>query len=71
MAQGQHLKDYQWKNRVILLLDHVKNSEIVVEQLKMFLALPEELRERQLLIFTVHPEGVLSPEGKPTDLSPD
>ncbi|MEL6918628.1 MAG: DUF4174 domain-containing protein, partial [Bacteroidota bacterium] len=64
MGNAQSLETYKWKHRVILLVDDHKDSEDLVSQLKSLNAFPEEIRERDVLVFLVTPNKVYNENGK-------
>lgn len=46
---SQNLKDYQWKNRLVVLVGD-KNDLVIKEQLKLLISLQKELDERQIKV---------------------
>ncbi|WP_439151331.1 DUF4174 domain-containing protein [Winogradskyella sp.] len=52
---GQDLKDYKWKNRIILIISNSETSELFKEQIKELELDHEGLDERQLVVYKVLP----------------
>ena len=48
-AQG--LEDYQWKNRILILVDTAIDTEALQSQLQIFKEEEEALLDRDLIIF--------------------
>jgi len=47
---SQDLKDYRWKNRVLLLCEPGKNLEKSKKQIGLFMAHPAEMADRDLVL---------------------
>ncbi|MEO1010382.1 MAG: DUF4174 domain-containing protein [Bacteroidota bacterium] len=69
MVQAQDFTDYQWESRILLLVDPIPESAAMRAQLVAFLETPEEMKERDLLLFRVTADNVLDKNGKPTGVS--
>lgn len=65
---AQQLKDYQWSNRILLLIDASQNSEALQAQLKLLQSRDAELLDRDLIIFTVGDAEVLTQLAEPTEI---
>ncbi len=65
---AQELADFQWKNRVLLLVDSDVNSENIEQQIAVFKNATEAFEERDLVYFIITPKGVYSSEKKPIKL---
>ena len=65
---AQSLEDYQWKNRIVLLIENSESSGEMKEQLKKFQSSKKEMKERDLLLLLVTIRSVLSEDGSPTTL---
>lgn len=60
LAQTQHIKNYRWKNRVIVLVDNNRNSEALQEQLTVLNRYKTDLTDRDMIVFT--PSGEVAPK---------
>ena len=67
-AVSQHIDDYQWKNRILLLVDLAPDSKALTSQLQEFNSEARGLTERDLVIFRVTPNAVYTSKGKPTKM---
>ena len=67
-SMAQSLDDYQWKNRIVLLLDISSDTDAINSQFAELTSDREALNQRDLLIFRVTPETVYSSNGNPTEL---
>lgn len=65
---AQQLKEYQWKNRVLLFFDVSLESNAVKSQLAKFSGVREEMVDRDLVIFVVTPKGIFTESGHPQDM---
>ncbi len=52
---GQNLKDYKWKNRVVLVISDDKDSDIFKAQVEAVENDEKGLKERKLIIFKILP----------------
>jgi UDP-galactopyranose mutase len=52
---AQDLNDYQWKNRLVVILNASQNNSKVEQQLNEFKELSYELTERRLIIHAISP----------------
>ncbi len=61
---AQHFGEFQWKNRMVLIISESENSELVNQQLAILQAERDELTERKLVICLIHPEkyGIVNEE---------
>ncbi len=57
-ATSQELKDYRWKNRILLLCEKDKALVQSEKQVRAFEAFPKELEERKLVIL-IYRNGIL------------
>ncbi|NER09268.1 DUF4174 domain-containing protein [Muriicola jejuensis] len=57
-AASQELKDYRWKNRILLLCEKDKDLVQSEKQVRAFKAFPKELEERKLVILVCR-DGIL------------
>lgn len=57
---AQNLKDYQWKNRILLLFDESRKSSALKSQLEKFSKVREEMVERDLILFIVAGKGIFA-----------
>ena len=53
---GQNLKKHQWENRVLLIISSQEDSKKVTQQIQLLKGKCQDLRERKLVIYTVHEE---------------
>lgn len=51
----QQLKKHRWENRVLLIISENESSDLVKLQLEL-LNNPNELKERKLIIYRIHPK---------------
>lgn len=65
---SQNLEDYQWKNRILLLVDSEPDSKALLSQLQEFNSETRGLIERDLIIFRVTPGTVYTSKGKPLEI---
>ena len=56
-AKGQDLSDYQWQNRILLVLTSDTLSPDYHKQMDFIQSDPEGLAERKLIIYKVFPSG--------------
>jgi len=66
---AQDLENYQWKNRIILLVEENLDSDWLKGQLKRLQSDIGELNERQLLVFIISDGVVYDIEENQTDLN--
>ena len=52
---AQSLREYQWKNRVVLLIHKNHNSQQLIDQLSALQKRKEELEEREMLVIVPKP----------------
>lgn len=62
---AQDLSEYQWKNRIVLLMDADKKLEQRRLQLKKFQESSEEVEERDLIILVYTGDSLLNDLGYP------
>ncbi len=65
-AQG--LDDYQWKNRIILLVDASPDTDALQSQLAELTSDKKALKETDILIFRVTQDAVYAADGSPSKL---
>lgn len=58
IAKGQGLEQFQWKNRILLLLSEEMSSEGLKHQLDLFEDQETELNERKLIIIQLTPREI-------------
>jgi len=59
-TSAQHLDDYRWKNRVVLLFAGPGSESLFRKQVNELNVDPEGLLERDLIIFTVSPHRIIN-----------
>lgn len=67
-STAQSLADYQWKNRILLLVDANSNTDALQSQLAELTSDKTALKERDLLIFRVTPDAVYASDGNTSKL---
>ncbi|WP_299529381.1 DUF4174 domain-containing protein [Ulvibacterium sp.] len=60
---AQSLKDYQWKNRILLLFDDSRKSDTLKRQLEKFSKTQKEMIDRDLILFIVADKDVFTQNG--------
>ncbi|RKN78390.1 DUF4174 domain-containing protein [Ulvibacterium marinum] len=65
---AQQLKDYQWKNRILLFFEVSWESDAINSQLEKFSGVREEMVDRHLVLFVVTPKGIFTEHGHPQDM---
>jgi len=68
--KAQNLDDYQWKNRILLLVDKSADTKALLSQLAVLTADKNGLEERDLIVFRVTPSAVFSSDGTMTKFNP-
>ncbi len=71
MVFAQSLKEYQWKNRLVFLVDESMESKTMNTQLQLFLNDSDELKERDIVLFQLTPKAVTLSNGKKNVLDPN
>ena len=71
MGYAQHITDYQWKNRLVFLVDDTMDTKAIRSQLKTLIQEGDALVDRDILLFQLTPKGVFTSEGATTKLSAD
>jgi peroxiredoxin len=66
--RAQSLNDYQWKNRILLLVDPGPDTDVLKAQLDELKSDQEALEERDLIIFRVTPDAVYRSDASPSKL---
>ncbi len=61
--KAQSLEDFQWKNRILLLVDTGQDTEALQSQLDELTSDKQALKERDLVIFRVTPDAVYFLDG--------
>lgn len=69
MLFAQNISDYQWTNRLILLVDETLDSSALRSQRKLFLMDKDGLAERDIVLFELTPESIVLSSGKKTKLT--
>ena len=67
--KAQDLKDYQWKNRILVLFDEEIDTPPLQSQLKAFAVDQEALTDRNLIIFLITENGVYDDGGESVALN--
>lgn len=70
MLYAQTVRDYQWKNRLIVLVDTVLETSAMQSQLKLLLTDEDALEERDIVLFQLTPETIILSIGKKPKFSP-
>ncbi len=66
---AQSLEDYQWKNRVLLLVDASSDTDALKSQQAELTSDKKALKERDLQIFWVTSDAVYFSDGSPSKLN--
>lgn len=53
---AQNLREYQWENRIILIITNDINSKIYTSQIQEFSNSSEDFKERKLIVYSVLPK---------------
>lgn len=69
MLHAQNLSDYQWKNRLVILVDEDLRTDAIRSQFKTFASKPDELIERDILLFQLTPKTIALSNGEKAKLS--
>ncbi|MEM1003311.1 MAG: DUF4174 domain-containing protein [Bacteroidota bacterium] len=56
-AQNEALAKYQWKNRILVIVDSKNTSELYKKQIELLGELDESFDERKLLVFYAYEDG--------------
>lgn len=67
-SNAQSLNDYQWKNRILILVDATPETDALESQLDELTSDKKALEERDLIIFRVTPDAVYDSDGSPSQL---
>lgn len=67
-TEAQSLDDYQWENRILLLVDSAPDTDALLAQLDILTDDKKALKERNLIIFRVTPNAVQASDGSQTQL---
>lgn len=65
---AQELKDFKWKNRILLLIGSGNNVEEREMQLNKFKAQLNEMQERDLVLFVYDGKDISDIDGTPTNI---
>ena len=68
---AQELTEFKWKNRVLLIIDTNDNLPDRDLQVTEFVTRPNEMEERDLVLFVCTGKEVLDKNGLKTDINPD
>lgn len=71
VMSAQELKDFKWKNRILLLVDHGNNLEKSELQLRKFKAQLNEMQERDLILFVYNGKNLMDIDGTLTNIKMD
>lgn len=71
MLYGQNITDYQWKHRIVLLVDDTIETPAMRSQLKSFLKQVDALEDREILIIQLTPKEVVVYDRAESKLSTD
>ena len=66
--EAQGFNDYKWKNRILLLVDINSSSAALISQLEALNADKKALKDRDLIIFRITPDEVLTSNGEKTKM---
>lgn len=69
LMNAQDLKDYQWKNRILVLSDKSIDTEPLQSQLRGFTADNEALTDRNLIIFLLTEDIVYHSNGELSEIN--
>ncbi len=67
MGNGQELSSFRWEKRLVIIVDTIQKNAYS-NQIKLFTKSPEELEERDILLFYYDGKNLLDTSGKNTDL---
>lgn len=67
MGNGQELSSFKWEKRLVIIVDTIEKNASS-NQIKLFTKSPEELKERDILLFYYDGKNLLDTSGKNTDL---
>lgn len=70
MLYAQNIADYQWKKRLVFLVDETMKTPAMCSQLKMFSTKTKELEERETLLFQLTPNTIVLSNEEKSTLSP-
>ncbi|MFT5737882.1 MAG: hypothetical protein ACJAU2_000465 [Maribacter sp.] len=70
MLHGQNIADYQWKNRLVFLVDDTIKTPVMRSQFKLFLKQADALEDREILIIQLTPKEVVVYNRAENKLSP-
>lgn len=56
---AQNLDEYQWRKRLLLVFSPSEDSELLRQQLDLFLEQKAENKDRDLIVFQIYPDGGL------------
>ncbi len=68
-STAQNLDDFQWKNRIVLLVDASSDTDALKSQLAELISDRQALKERDLILFRVTPEAVYASDGSTSNLT--
>lgn len=71
VMSAQELKDFKWKNRILLLVDHGNNLEKSELQLRKFKAQLNEMQERDLILFVYNGKNLMDIDGTLANIKMD
>jgi hypothetical protein len=57
-SNGQSFEEYEWENRLIFIVDHSENPKNITKQLQVFQKEENELKDRNLIIFSITKKGL-------------
>ena len=63
MLYSQSVDEYQWKNRLLFILNPQGEQLLEHEQVVAFKGLEEEIEDRELILFIVNDSNVLNTKG--------
>ncbi len=67
-STAQSLDDFQWKNRIVLLVDASPDTHALQSQLAKLISDRQALKERDLILFRVTPDAVYTSDGSTSKL---
>lgn len=54
---GQNLDEYQWQMRLLLVFSPTEDTDLLRQQVDLFLEQKAENKERDLIVFQIYPDG--------------
>ncbi|MEQ8702439.1 MAG: DUF4174 domain-containing protein [Phaeodactylibacter sp.] len=67
LGSAQPLKPHLWKHRVVVLLAPTEQEAVFKQQLALWTAQPEEVTDRDLVLYQIFNHGGLGPGNEPLE----